>query len=178
MSIQTEIDRLASAKAAIKTAIEGKDVSVPADTLLSGMASLIDEIKTDDGTLLEHEFKCGTITPAEDITSDYTIIFDKPFDNNIYVSSESYHFFLYRQNADSSSTVPNKSWVWLVMGRKSRQSGYCFGQYTSASGSLLDATYFGAVGDNSRSSQCVINCTTSQKLVAEQTYNWIAIGCI
>lgn len=46
MSIQTEIDRLASAKAAIKTAIEGKGATVPAGTLLSGMASLIDSIET------------------------------------------------------------------------------------------------------------------------------------
>lgn len=46
MSIQTEIDRLASAKAAIKTAIEGKGVTVPDATMLDGLASLIDGIET------------------------------------------------------------------------------------------------------------------------------------
>ena len=46
MSIQTEIDRLASAKAAIKTAIEGKGVTVPNGTILDGFASLIDGIET------------------------------------------------------------------------------------------------------------------------------------
>lgn len=179
MSIQTEIDRLASAKAAIKTAIESKDVSVPADTLLSGMASLIDEIKTDDGTLLGHEVKCGTITPAEDITSDYTFKFDKIFHSSAYTSSNPYHFFLYRQNADASnSSIPQNSWVWLVMGRRGLRAGYAYGQYTSNSGSLRVADYSGVVGESSYSSQVTINCTTSKKLVAGQTYNWIAIGAI
>ena len=57
MSVQTQIDRLASAKAAIKTAIEGKGVTVPDATLLDGMAALIESIEaggsgdsvTDDG---------------------------------------------------------------------------------------------------------------------------------
>ena len=42
MSIQTELTRLTNAKAAIKTAIEGKGVTVPSDTLLDGMAALIE----------------------------------------------------------------------------------------------------------------------------------------
>ena len=74
MSIQTEIDRLASAKAAIKTAIEGKDVTVPADTLLSGMASLIESIET-GGDFDFFNFidtltgsVSFTFTPAEDET--------------------------------------------------------------------------------------------------------------
>lgn len=180
MSIQTEIDRLASAKAAIKTAIESKDVSVPADTLLSGMASLIDEIKTDDGTLLGHEIKCGTITPAEDITGEYTITFDKSFDSDLCTANTPYHFFLYRQNADSgrSSTIPQNSWVWLVMGRRAKNSIYAYGQYISNSGSFLNADYLAIIGDVSYANRVTINCAASRKLAAEQTYNWIAIGAI
>ena len=49
MSIQTQIDRLASAKAAIKTAIEGKGVTVPDATLLDGMAALIESIQAGGG---------------------------------------------------------------------------------------------------------------------------------
>lgn len=45
MSIQTELTRLTNAKAAIKTAIEGKGVTVPEATLLDGMASLIEAIE-------------------------------------------------------------------------------------------------------------------------------------
>ena len=44
MSIQTELTRITNAKAAIKTAIEGKGVTVPDATLLDGMASLIESI--------------------------------------------------------------------------------------------------------------------------------------
>lgn len=49
MSIATEITRLQSAKAAIKTAIEGKGVTVPDGTLLDGMASLIESIEAGGG---------------------------------------------------------------------------------------------------------------------------------
>lgn len=49
MSVQTQIDRLASAKAAIKAAIEGKGVTVPDGTLLDGIASLIDSIEAGGG---------------------------------------------------------------------------------------------------------------------------------
>lgn len=52
MSIQTELTRLTNAKAAIKTAIEGKGVTVPDTTLLDGMASLIESIEA--GTRINH----------------------------------------------------------------------------------------------------------------------------
>lgn len=52
MSIQTEIDRLARAKAAIKTAIEGKGVTAPNGTILDGFASLIDGIEAGGGGVL------------------------------------------------------------------------------------------------------------------------------
>ena len=49
MSIQTELTRIINAKAAIKTAIEGKGVTVPGGTLLDGMASLIESIEAGGG---------------------------------------------------------------------------------------------------------------------------------
>ena len=49
MSIQTELTRIINAKAAIKTAIEGKGVTVPDGTLLDGMATLIESIETGGG---------------------------------------------------------------------------------------------------------------------------------
>ena len=49
MSIQTELTRITNAKAAIKTAIEGKGVTVPNGTLLDGMASLIESIEAGGG---------------------------------------------------------------------------------------------------------------------------------
>lgn len=49
MSIQTQINRLAEAKTAIKTAIEGKGVTVPDATMLEGMAALIESIEAGGG---------------------------------------------------------------------------------------------------------------------------------
>ena len=50
MSIQSELTRLTDAKAAIKTAIEGKGVTVPDTTLLDGMAALIESIEAGGGS--------------------------------------------------------------------------------------------------------------------------------
>ncbi len=49
MSVQTEISRLESAKEAIATAIAGKGVTVPAGTMLDGMAALIESIEAGGG---------------------------------------------------------------------------------------------------------------------------------
>ena len=49
MSIQTELTRITNAKTAIKTAIEGKGVTVPDGTLLDGMAALIESIEAGGG---------------------------------------------------------------------------------------------------------------------------------
>ena len=59
MSIQTELTRITNAKAAIKTAIEGKGVTVPDGTLLDGMAALIESIQTGGGSATSIT---GTIT--------------------------------------------------------------------------------------------------------------------
>lgn len=49
MSIQTELTRITNAKTAIKTAIEGKGVTVPDGTMLDGMAALIQAISAGGG---------------------------------------------------------------------------------------------------------------------------------
>ena len=70
MSIQTELTRLTNAKAAIKTAIEGKGVTVPNGTLLDGMAALIESIEAGGGS---GNFATGTFTTTDDITSNVVI---------------------------------------------------------------------------------------------------------
>lgn len=67
MSIQTELTRLTNAKAAIKTAIEGKGVTVPSGTLLDGMAALIESIEAGGGLTHNSLYKVasGTFTVAE-----------------------------------------------------------------------------------------------------------------
>lgn len=44
MSVQSEINRLQTAKADLKTAIENKGVTVPSSTKLDGYADLVDNI--------------------------------------------------------------------------------------------------------------------------------------
>ena len=66
--IETKINRLASAKAAIKAAIEGKGVTVPDATLLDGMAALIESIQAGGGGADVSPFesiRCGTFTGTE-----------------------------------------------------------------------------------------------------------------
>ena len=63
MSIQTELTRLTNAKAAIKTAIEGKGVTVPDGTLLDGMASLIESIQAGSGGFENIQTVTGSFTP-------------------------------------------------------------------------------------------------------------------
>lgn len=58
MSIQTQIERLSAAKTAIKTAIEGKGVTVPDATMLEGLAALIDSIEAGGGS----EIYTGSVT--------------------------------------------------------------------------------------------------------------------
>ena len=71
MSIQTELTRIINAKAAIKTAVEGKGVTVPAGTLLDGMAALIESIEAGGGG--SGNFATGTFTTTDDITSNIVI---------------------------------------------------------------------------------------------------------
>ena len=80
MSIQTELTRIKNAKAAIKTAIEGKGVTVPDGTLIDGMAALIAAIEAGGGGGCGKNIDwrgfpvlTGTFTPSEDISSDYVI---------------------------------------------------------------------------------------------------------
>ena len=70
MSIQTELTRITNAKAAIKTAIEGKGVTVPDGTLLDGMAALIESIEVGGAGCT---ITSGSFTPASDPTYGYTI---------------------------------------------------------------------------------------------------------
>ena len=77
MSIQTDLTRIKNAKAAIKTAIEGKGVTVPDATLLDGMAPLIESIQAGGGgfdfSAINDVSKVvsGSFTPLED-TYRYT----------------------------------------------------------------------------------------------------------
>ena len=77
MSVQSEITRLANAKTAIATAIEGKGVTVPDGILLDGMAALIESIEAGGGS--ENQLVYGTYIPASDQNAAYGGSFSAEF---------------------------------------------------------------------------------------------------
>ena len=180
MSIQAELTRITNAKAAIKTAIEGKGVTVPSDTLLDGMASLIESIEAGGGekTLFGTYFETGSIIPASDITTDYTIYFQRDFwgidgnDNNPL-----YTFVLWCSipPGDTSVATPNNSWAWVFIGRRQNNVEFIYGQYLSNSGSVSNATDLGTIGENG-SNKFTLYCSSSKNLAAGYVYNWIALA--
>ena len=68
MSISADLTRLQNAKAAIKTAIEGKGVTVADSAKLDAFAALIDSIEAGGGG----DVFISTFTPATNVTS-YTV---------------------------------------------------------------------------------------------------------
>lgn len=177
MSIQTELARLTNAKAAIQTAIEGKGVTVPSGTLLDGMAALIEAIEAGGGemdTIFGHSFEYGSIIPNEDITSDYVINFSHSHLSPSFTDSAYYNFVMWCDTSEKD--VQNLSWLWLINGRKGRNSFFAYGQYIDRNGGKTNADYSGVIGSPNYSYKFTIYCTSSKKLLAGRKYNWIVVG--
>lgn len=111
MSIQSELTRLTNAKAAIKTAIEGKGVTVPDGTLLDGMAALIESIEAGGGdadfSSLVDATACvsGTITPSSDTSNLYI------YDDFSKVYTVPRLFILFSE--DAPRTAKMSLFVWI-----------------------------------------------------------------
>ena len=114
MSIATEITRLQNAKAAIKTAIEGKGVTVPDATLMDGMAALIDAIEAGGGGGTPADYRgfpiaTGTFTTASDIKTSYKLEFPegnrlRVKTNNGYINRPFFLLYLANPSTVGSST--------------------------------------------------------------------------
>lgn len=114
MSIQTELTRITNAKEAIKTAIEGKGVTVPDGTLLDGMASLIESIEAGGGDV---EVKTGSFMLSSDVqiygTDGYSITHGLSRSPDLFVlikDNESYNadilsFYIYYKNKGSGNAI-------------------------------------------------------------------------
>ena len=80
MSIATEITRLQTAKADLKTAIEGKGVTVPASALISDYADLVESISGGGGSQKYDDLVAainGNFTGETFENSDITIVLNK-----------------------------------------------------------------------------------------------------
>lgn len=79
MSIATEITRLQTAKADLKTAIEGKGVTVPSATKIDGYADLVEAIQTGGGggvdanSILNHEIS-GSVSSDASTVSNFSYL--------------------------------------------------------------------------------------------------------
>ena len=139
MSIQTELTRITNAKAAIKTAIEGKGVTVPDGTLLDGMAALIEAIEAGGGGMKVEVF---SITPANDMPAGeyeigettitnphFCVCFDgtQPASNN--TDTKKYHGLMTYVGCDATlwgdiGSKYNKSNFGLVYKKTSAEYAY------------------------------------------------------
>ena len=152
MSIQTELTRLTNAKAAIKTAIEGKGVTVPNGTLLDGMASLIESIEAGGGGAGNIAY--GTITPV-DASSHLEIVhgLGKIPDFFCIVASDN------SNSVYSRSSPYGQSFLYVIRGDSGKFDNFYLGRYQNtssvnyASGTIIDnlktgLNYFVALGEN------------------------------
>ena len=171
MSIQTELTRIINAKAAIKAAVEGKGVTVPAGTLLDSMASLIESIEAGGGI----NATAGTINVSSD-TEDYILT---------HGLGEVPKFFAIGMK-NQFSLLTGKNYLLI--------SAYGFSdvniQYRMASTSYNNAAT-GVLGDYpitertgrrcslTRANEETITIASSSgtyKLIAGATYYWVAVG--
>lgn len=98
MSIATEITRLDNAKSAIKTAIEGKGVTVPSATTLDGYSTLIDDIECGTGSELVDNpdyfyAECvDMVTKIVALRNEHTFVMYFVTDSHVYTSSDNLQY--------------------------------------------------------------------------------------
>ena len=169
MSIQTELTRITNAKAAIKTAIEGKGVTVPDGTLLDGMASLIESIEAGGGG---GKVTTGTFTPAENIVigSDFS------YEINHGLGEIPQYFFLFRDlmydsiNGNTNCLYmymcsPTKYYLKSIIGTSTMDTAKVQGMWKNPL-ATSDVVYIAGY-DNA-----------DTQLQAGNKHRWIAIGGI
>ena len=161
MSIQTELTRIINAKAAIKTAIEGKGVTVPDGTLLDGMAALIESIEAGGGTISGKKFISGEITFSETPTSEITISHD-----SLGFMSQPFVFLAGTASAPSAHTgalISARSGSGVYVNSSNR-----FSVLSSVSDTI---DYKGYANDTSFK----IQSNSAKKMLAGKTYIWLRI---
>ena len=165
MSIQTELTRITNAKAAIKTAIEGKGVTVPDGTLLDGMASLIESIEAGGGGF---QVALGTYTPAE--TKALNSIPPIQIEHNAGFTPDA--FIFYNPYKDTYGMIAISAKARILWGEGSTDYQclvMCKGSSTMGQGFLSSYPATENVA-------YLRSNASSHKVTAGQEYRWIAIG--
>ena len=178
MSIQTELTRITNAKAAIKTAVEGKGVTVPDGTLLDGMAALIESIEAGGGG--SGNFATGTFTTTDDIKSNVVI------NHNLNVKPK----FIIVLNTDletysrSNPTVLAFLYLFqcdsIMYGQKHQKPGSSTSSYSSGkiseSGSGTGGIWYIVNVDETTFTLKQAHIHTTYGIGASSSFFWIAYG--
>ena len=166
MSIQTELTRITNAKTAIKTAIEGKGVTVPEATLLDGMAALIESIEAGGG----FQVALGTFTPAE--TKALNSIPPVSINHNAGFTPDVFIFYKTASSTYNMIAISAKGRI-LWGDSSSYYTCYvmCKGSSSMGEGPLKSYPLTGEVA-------YIRSDITPHKITAGQEYRWIAIGGI
>lgn len=160
MSVQTQINRIASAKSAISTAITNKGVTVPSGTKIDGMATLITQIQTgtdtSDATLNSNEQLLSGVTAYSNGTK-YTGTYTAPVSSvngktgNVVLNSDD----VGAASASSLATYvrPNLLDNWYFVGGGSQQGGGQFpinqrGQTRYTGGNIYGIDRWQSTGSN------------------------------
>ena len=160
--------------ASIVAAIEGKGVTVPAGTLLDGMAALIESIEAGGGGSLQG-FKfmaTGTITPVADISSKYTVNVAGAF------TMEDTRYTVICLFPENIRSFVTKGTINFVISGNIKLN-YVGGatSYFNSNGSALALSYGlidrPSIGSDNYS--FTINCSSSYKMIASNTYRWVML---
>lgn len=167
MGVQAQIDRLASAKSAIKAAIEGKGVTVPDGTLLDGMAALIESIEAGGGGF---QVALGTFTPAE--TKALNLIPPFSIEHNAGFTPDVFIFYKTETGTYDMIAISAKKYIlWGTGGTSYTCYVMCKGSSSIGEGELRSYPLTGEVA-------YIRSNITTHRVNAGQEYRWIAIGGI
>lgn len=176
MSIQTELTRITNAKAAIKSAIEGKGVTVPDATLLDGMAALIESIEAGGESGTGSGYATGTYTVASDITIGMDISKALKIDTGL----SEVKIFAFSKNLEVSSPSSYEliSGIWVYNNgdyygiRYHKDSSSNSARFSRNLNNQHNGKNFYNEGNGVMS---ISGITTSTKIYAGTEYVWFAI---
>lgn len=175
MSIQTELTRITNAKSAIKAAIEGKGVTVPEATLLEGMAALIESIESGGGGKIAR----GTFIPAEttSLSLPYEIEHNCGFVPDVFIVFKENSYSYVKYSIQLAVSFPSSFYRddYVSISRID-YNGHAYG-WTSASYSITGG--FNQIKKETTDKVAYIRSNSANnKVVAGESYIWIAIGGI
>jgi hypothetical protein len=130
MSIASEITRLQNAKADLKTAIEGKGVTVPSSAKLDAYPALVESIQAGGGSIEDLITKENLVRIIINIgDTDFTLDASNNFSNNngVYVDSKAVKYIKFYFDGLEIDTTPigaptspasNQTYNFLVVGSR------------------------------------------------------------